>query len=332
MQPDWNIGELYEKAFAIVKKNKVLWIFGAAVGGAASFSNSYNFNSNGLEKIFEQSPKEQTTDKVSQVLGAATASSPFTDSFGQIFSTIPPFVYGLLTLEIIAFIALTITVALITKAWLTGSLLQGTKLASGDKNVSIAESSRLAFPAIKSLIWIQVIPGLFFALISIPIFAILIIGIAAGNTSVKVLFSFLLFGAFIGLIIAGLFLTMAGIWGSRKITFEGVSGKQGFMSGFSVAKRKFWSTLLLGFVNNLLAFAITIGLIIGLVILLALFGFTGGALWKSAPALAAILIFLGVLVFIAFIVGATVIQGMITAFKASVWTLAYNSIKGKYDK
>lgn len=329
MKPDWNIGELYEKAFNIVKKHKVLWIFGAAAGGAASVNN---FNFNGFERMFEDTPtKEQSGEQVSQVLGAATSNSAFTDSLGQVFSTIPPFVYGLLALEIIAFILLSIVVALVTRAWVTGAFLQGTKLASEDKNVSIAESSKLAFPAIKSLIWIQVIPGLLFALICIPIFAILVIGLAAGNTSVKVLFSFLLFGAIIAFIVAGLFLTMIGIWGERKIAFEGVSGSQGFKSGLAITKRKFWSSLLLGFVNNILAIAIMIGVVLAFIILVALFGFLIFILWKDAPALAIMLGGIGVVVFIAALIAATVIQGMVTAFKATVWTLAYNNIKGKYD-
>jgi hypothetical protein len=123
-------------------------------------------------------------------------------------------------------------------------------------------------------------------------------------------------------------MTIGVIWGTRQVIISGKGAKEAFWSGIRIARKKFWSSILLGFVNTILSGLISvipIVIIVGVVI-------AGVASYLMTKTISPVLIVIGVFVFIAVMVAMTIISAIMTAFKAAVWTIAYNQIKGKYDK
>src|SRR5207253_2789838 len=104
--------------------------------------------------------------------------------------------------------------------------------------------------------------------------------------------------------------------------------KTALYHGYKISKRKFWSMLLLGLVNFILGMII-LGLpllLISAIVLGGIFGIQAGY------GLGIMLTGIGVILLIAFIFGSIFLSGILTAFKATIWTIAYNNIKGKYEK
>lgn len=328
-QPDWEIGKLYNLAWQIIKQHKVLWLFGMATAGL-----SFNFGANGgggnidsLQKIFEKSPPptEVGPEQISQVLGAATSTS-FVDTFGQLFSSIPTSFYFILALEFVILIVAGFVISLIGSAWANASLLNAIASALSGKNVTIRDSSEKAFPNIKSLIWLAIVPtlilmGLIFVAILLVVIAVavdlgplrLLIGIVGGLTVGAVIY-------------AAIFLSLASIWAPRIVVFEGKGGKESLLAGYKMSKKKFWQMVLLGLVNSILS-----GIVVGIPILIILGFIVGGVFaFGGSQVLGMSLLGVGVVLVIALLFGFALLAGILNAFKGTVWTIAYNNIKGKY--
>lgn len=320
---DWEISDLYKRAFEIVKKNKILWVFGAALAGLSSNFNSNSrssFDSDSFQKIFNNAPKEASPSaEINQVLGAAATD------FGQIFSNIPMYVYLLLGAEILLLVIFGIVTSLIYRAWVEGSLLIGTKDASEGKKVEIASSSERAFRVLKPMIFLNVVPGLLLTLISVAVFGLIILGFVFGDIVLKVILGFVTLICVLLLIYAIIMLTLTSTWAVRKAAFEQLGGKEAFKASIGIARKKFWPSLLLGVVNTILAAVVTMVPVAVLVAIIAasVAGFIFSKnLGLSLIATVAVLI-------VPFMVIMNVLGGVIAAFKASVWTLAYEKIKGK---
>lgn len=329
---DWDIGNLYSKSWNIVKNNKVTWIFGAAVSALAAGSSGYSSNggSSGgenIQKIFENVPKEATEGaKLTQVLGESTG--PVQQLLGDIFHAIPIYFYLILGIEVAILIILGIVIRFIYSAWSNAGLIQSIQSAYLNKKPTIAESAQKAFPYIKSLIALELIPLLFFILV-IPISIIVFVAAFwVGSWPLRIFFGLLLVVEVILLIYVSLVMTVGVIWGTRQVIISGKGAKEAFWSGIRIARRKFWSSILLGLVNTIvsgLISVIPIVIIIGIVV-------AGVVSYLMTETISPVLIVIGVFAFIVVMVAMTIIGAIVTAFKASVWTIAYNQIKGKYDK
>lgn len=316
----WDLSEVYSKSFAVVKKNKVLWVFGAFLTGSATFGleNSFNQDASYFDGLFSEQP---TTNPLAEVIT-------------QTFSGVPPSIYLLFGIEILALIAFAITLTLITRAWGAASLIQGIQLALKGKQVSIAESSKLGFCNLKQLIIFQILTsliGLGLVLAAILVGVVLGVGIFLGGLLLKIIFGLLLIlliFAFLGVI---LFFTITIAFGERQVVLLGSAAKDAIYQGFKIARQKFWASLLLGFVNNLLAGAIN--LVITMIILAGFVGPIIGGLFsfQDNPSLATVLFTLAGVVLTCFIIISTLAYGIIAAFKASTWTIAFNSLIGKKD-
>lgn len=333
--PDWTISELYNKSFEIVKKHKVLWVFGTAVAAFAGGGISSNFNSFSrvsdridFQKYFQNQPSPDHTNQISQVLGTA-ASSATVPSLLQFVTNIPVYLWILLGIEVLAFIVISTIIGLASNAWANASLFQAIQSALNGKNTSIADSSQKAFPSIKPLALLYFVPGLIFWLTSILVFGLLAIGLSASGSGLRVVFIALLIFALLVWLYAAIHLTFIYIWAPRRIVLDEKPWKESFWASYRISRRKKWAMLILGLVNTILS-----GLIIGIPLAIVVGLLVSGALGLSASNLTigAPLLFLGGFLFLAFILGGQVLGGVLTAFKASVWTIAYDKIKGKYDK
>ncbi|MDO8551544.1 MAG: hypothetical protein Q7S03_02590 [bacterium] len=328
--PDWKIAELYEKAWEIVKKNKVLWIFGAATAGLASNFNTSNFRSSdtdSLQKIFQPGNSQPDSNQLTQVLGTATNNQSF-DNFLSLFSTIPPYVYAILAVEIALALIAWIFFGVLKGAWGEGLLIAGSQAGAEGKKVTIQESSETVLPHLRPLIWLKVVPALVVFLGAFGVFGLLGIGMALGPTPVKIVVGIVMIVAFLALLWVFIYLTLSQIWAQRKVIFENMEGKEALFQSYRISRKKNGAMILLGLVNAILGFmAVLIPL--GIVFLLGYLFFKIGVFENGD--LIPVLVVLAAPLLLASVVGLMLIGGILNAFKAAVWTLAYNKIKGKYE-
>lgn len=330
VKPDWEIGTLYKKSWEFIKKNKVSWIFGSLVAGAtSSFSGGSHarLNSKDLkdfQDIFNNfsSPKAQSFNTV---LGNTTSS--FSETLGHIFSQIPIFFYVALGIEVIALILVGIVISLVLKAWAEASLLQTIELSIDKKEVSITNASHLAFKSIKSLLWLYIVPsGILFVSAGI-VFLILVLLIVKGPIFLRIVSIGIMVISILIVLLLSLFLSYARVWAVRKVVIDKKQAKEALFGGLKIAKKKFWAMSLLGFVNGLAAFFV-IGIPIGILAALLLGGVFS---YNSNAPLAISLIVTGAISILLFLCIMPLLTGVITAFKAAVWSFAYKNIRGKYD-
>lgn len=336
---DWTLSELYSKAWEIIKKNKVIWIFGIALTAASySFGGNFNLPANtgggNYQELFKSLPGNNPA-KTPNVLGLTTGN-PF-DPIIQLFLGVPHFLYAILVLEFLLAIVGAIIIGLIYKAWSEASLIQSIQLGYENSEVSIRKSSEKAFPAIKSLIWLYVIPWLLFWIIFGLIFATLfgLIFIFKSNISLIILLGVLIFASFIFFIYVLLMLSLSLIWGVREAILNKNSAKNSLLIGYKIARKKFISMIVIGALNLGVTIAV-IGIPIGIIVVLLIssvflgININGGDLgdsllknlWIIIPAvLSFLIVFFVVIMFL---------TGIFTGFKAAVWNIAYNKIKGKY--
>lgn len=326
VKPDWTIDELYKKAWAIVKQNKILWIFGAAAGGYGYNNNLDfdNFDTERFQRLFNDSP--ENTQELSRVLGDATSAS--TDTITYLFSAVPTSLYIILGLEVLLLILLSIGISLIYQSWATGALLETVQMCIKDGKSTIAEASRKAYAHIKPLLWLTIVPGLILGLVTTVGSVILIAGLILGPTLVKVIMGIALFVFLLFIIYAYVMLALTTIWAERQIVVDHKPARKAFDAGLAIARKKKWAMLLLGFVNTIL-----VGLIFGVPIIIIIFLVFGGILASNAvESILWILLIIAVPLLTLFVVGLTIAGGIMSAFKATVWSLAYDNIRGKYEK
>jgi len=135
-------------------------------------------------------------------------------------------------------------------------------------------------------------------------------------------------GVILGLVfIYGLIiLSFTQIWATRVAILDKKSGRASLGAGYRLVKKKFWSMFLLGIVNTIMTLfiiAIPIGIIFGLL-------WAAFSLIKPDAILGAGLMVVRFILVIVFIFGLYLLSGLLTAFKASVWTIAFHKIKDKY--
>jgi len=329
--PDWSIEDLYKKAWAIVRNNKVLWIFAAAAGGGMSFNNSFSnsFNSDGndfykLQQFFQNNP-DVGSEKLS-VLGAASSSLP--DIFSQL---ITPVNIGLLIFLILEFLLLMLFGIIITltyQAFANGALLESIQTCIKGGKANITDSANAAFKHIKRLIFLQIVPGLITALVFVIGFLIAGMGIALSNGIVRGYFILSIIALIVIAFVSFIMLTLILIWATRIVVVENTTALESLSKAFILAKKKFWSSLLLGIVNSVLTGILTlIPIFIMIVVVIG-----GLILAWQVESLRIPLVVFSVPLLLSVIVVLTIATAVIHAFKATVWSLAYNSVKDKYFK
>lgn len=332
---DWSISELYSKSWQIIKDNKILWLFGMAAVGISSGSLRINISSENIDsikKFFQNNDPGATSNKLTQVLGASTNTSA--ETIKNLFFAVPIWVYVLLGLGILLLILIDTILGLIYQAWANGALIAGINAEAISQRPTISQSSNNAFPAIKGLIWLNIIPILIFFLITAVVSGILILGIVFLPSFSKAIPIILAVIAVIGAFIGWTFLTLTQIWASRRVVLDKKPAAESFSSSFKIVKKKFWHMLALAIVNTMLSLVVMFIMaapliIVGIVGGVAVFSFIFS---KPNPSLLPFLFTIGAVLFLLYTVGYTIFSGILNSFKASVWTLAYNHIKGVYNE
>lgn len=328
---DWAIEDLYRRAWHIVKNNKVLWIFAAAIGSSmgfnGSFNNSFNFDGQDYDRLqhFFQNDPSIGPDKLS-VLGAATSSLP--NLFSRLISPVNIGLLVILILEFILLMFIGLIITLTYQAFANGALLESIQTCIKGTKANITDSSNAAFGYIKRLLFIQIIPGFIAALAFGTGFIISILGIALSDGMIRGYFILAVIALIVISIISFIMLTLILIWASRIVVVEKTGALESLSKAFLLAKKKFWSSLLLGIVNSILTGILTL---IPIFILFAVV--IGGLLiaWQ-VEALRIPLAIFSVPLFLSVIILLTVAMAVLHAFKATIWSLAYDKIKNKYDR
>lgn len=327
-KPDWTIDDLYKNAWQIVKKNKVLWLFGMAVG-AGGMSGNYSNSIDGKDfdtilKIFEKSPKESSN--LPDVLGSST--SMLSDTIGALFASIPPSYYALLGLEVLFLIVFSIIISVIYSSWAHAALLEGIQTATVKGKLTIRDLSEKAFGSIKPVIYVSYVPYLLLGSIMVLIFALFgILTFALPDTAKSIVILLMPVSILISVFMF-VILTLVIIWAIRIVVIDKKPAKLALRMGYKIAKKKFWASVLLGIVNT-----ITIGLLYVLILLPIIGIIIGGAFTISKDTyLGTGIIVFGAIFLMLFILASTILEGIIGAFKATVWSLAYSAIRGKYEK
>lgn len=315
-QPDWEISDLYKKSWEFIKENKVTWAFGMALAGlGGGFQGSGNYKS-----FFDLSKTASTAD---------TGYDTLISLLHHLISGIPPFFYGIAILEIALVIIYIIIVTLIYKAWAQASLLTSIQKLIENKKSTMQEASQSAFPRIKSLIWLNLVPGLILGFSTFIIFGSLILGLVFSPVIVKIVLGIALLiaiGFFVYIIV---YLSLSSVWAQRIIVVDKKSGKEALFAGYRLVKKKKWPMILLGLVNS-----ITTGMIVGIPLIIMIALIAGGifGITSNNTGLGISLIFVGTLLIIPFVLCFLLLSGILTAFKASTWSIAYNNIRGKYEQ
>lgn len=326
---DWEISDLYSKAWQIVKNHKVTWIFGAAVAATAAGSSG-NFNSSGgdsesLEKLFNGGlPEASSSAEMSKVLGESI--NPFQQLLSEIGQRIPSHFYLILGAEILFLVIVAILISIIYRAWAHASLIESVYSAYKHNKTTIAEASEAGFKHIKSFIWLDIFPWFTLFLLGFIYGVILMFGLILGNTTIKIVTGLLAVIGLIPLLYYAFLVSVGVIWAYREVAISDLSAKPAFWNGFKIAKKKKLASLILGFANNV---AITLITMVPVFVLIAI-GVSGLIYYGTTNKIPYLFLGVGFLAVLVLIPLLIVISAIAQAFKASVWTIAYDKIKGKY--
>jgi len=316
-----SLSEIYSKSFKIVRKHKVLWVFGvviAALSGssAASFSNSFNRSGNFADKFggFNQSSISGSLSNASSEL------QPLFNIFNDYFKAIPTSTWIMLGLAVFTTLVFGIIFALLIRSWAEGSLIGGTYDALDERNeVSFASVSYRGRKSFKSLAALYFFPNLIMLLIFAP-FIVLMIMLFASNQ--VVLGRTLAALTIITAILASIIISVSTLWGERIIAIEHLPWTAAFWQGLKMFREHFLDTIKLGCSNLAVGcgsgclLTIIVIPIIGVLVLIGIIPLIG---WLLIP----------VLLLIAIIVLSALglASSLILTFKYTTWSVLYKHLK-----
>lgn len=317
---DWRLRDLYKNSWQLVKKHKVLWLFGIAVGASSYSSNSSTDQKDieSLRNLFQNT--EKSAQDLSMVLGDST--NTFQEMVTSLFAGIPGYFFFFAIIEALFILFFALAVSIIYQSWAEGGLIAGIQSAVANGKVSIRESSEKAIPSIKAITLVRYVPNLIFA--AAIVLAFLLFGLTLGGP----FGSILIFLIVVLFVLAFVLLSFSQIWAVRKIVLEHLGAKQSLSEGYSITKHKFWAMLKVAIVNWL----VSVGMIAVLVIPTAATLGGGMLLIQDNPSAGISLMSFGLFLGVILLIFYGIVQGVVTAFTNTVWSLAYLKIKGKYDK
>jgi len=310
------LSAIYSQAFKIVKRHKVLWVFGLVVaalgiGDGVGFGNSFSRFGNTSNFNFDQSSVSATTQKnfgsilsiVGQVLGPITSST-----------------WIILALGILLAILICVTISVLLYSWAVGSLIGGTFDALDDRNeISLATVGYRGLRSFKNLAALYVFPPLVSLVIFVPLVTAGAITLALHQTALGVVLIIL---GVLELIIVSLIIGVATLWTERLVAIEGLPWNQAFFKGLRLLQEHFGSTLKLGIANTLTGCGLgclltaVVGPLIAILVLFGVIPFVG---WVLLPVIIPLILLIVVL--------AGVFSALILTFKYVTWSILYKEIR-----
>ncbi len=319
--------EIYKKAFEIVKKNKILWIFGLILAVFTGGGSNFNFRFSGdLFDLINPSKHSSSTSALSTI-------NPLFEYFKNLFLSIPIYHYAPLIIGIIIAIVLGIVYSVIVNSWARGAAIGAINDAYDQKQVTLREGSVHGLKNLKNMVWLSVVPYLLYVIVLAISIVISILLIAVGGEIIilRIIGGLLIAIVIFFAVVAGLGISASQIWAQRVVILEGKSGKEAFFEGFRIFKTHIVKMIVLGCSNCLLSCCL------GVVIFAGIFGVIFGVIISSAGIMMVNkqigFIFLGsMLIIIAAIaivvlLASTLIGGIYKIFNYSTWNILYRKIR-----
>lgn len=305
---NFNFGEVLTRAWQIIWKHKVLWVFGIL---ASCGRGSGNFNSNSGGGGGDGGGLGQPPDLPPQVLR-------WMQTIEQNLTTI---VVVLLALVCIIWIV-TIFLSTIGKV----GLIRGTaQVEGGTGALAFGELFSGSLPYFWRMFGLSIILGLPALIFIVVVIAIVIVGMAAaGNNAETAVLSFL--GMF-PLIIAGFcvlvpimfVLGMIFRQSENAVVLEGMRLIPALARGWEVFRKNLGPIILMAIILGVIGFVV--GLVVAIPIFIIVFPAMLAFMATGAESITP-LIFMGACLLL-YVPVAWVLQGIITAYTESAWTLTY---------
>jgi hypothetical protein len=313
-----------KKSFELTKKYKWLWIYGALVGAGSGTS----FNSN-LSRTFNNIKTEQNPQNILKDIpkDAANVLGTYTTELKDWFFSIPPPKWLLFTLLMVLLIIIGITIILIVHNWARGALIKGVEMAEKEKEVNLVNTSPYGFKYLKNLIMLSlrlffiglilmVLVPLLWTLVFLIIKNVLIFEILWIITGVLLLFVI----AFICLIM----LTLINIFAERLIVIHNMDLPSAWRKAIVMSKKSILPSVLMGIVNKFIGFAVGLGSLIILGIVIGIPAYLAVKSYSTNPTFSIILVTITAMSFLIFIFISTIISSALTTFNYSNWNQLFN--------
>jgi len=254
--PDY--GLILQRSWKIIKKHRWLLVYGLVLAGLSAGGSYQSLNINlpsgqfDLKNLPEITP-EEIPEKMSRVLGA------FTSGFAEWLVSVPLITWLLLIFGILTAFLVGIIIRLVITSWAKGGLITGIQLANQNQSVSLTNTSPSGIAAIKNLIILGLlIFGLgmaFFAITGIVFF----VGFFIFKNIPVLNFFWPMIGGTVGFLaffLAVILFAMISIYAERLIVLKGYSPWEAWKKGFSLSKKGFLPTLVMGIINSILSFSV----------------------------------------------------------------------------
>lgn len=310
-----DIGQIYKRAFEIVKNNRWLWVFGMALvafagGGGANFVNFFNWGD------FSKKDISSYTDKVNY--------DPVISYVKDVILSIPPSLYFSLAIVLVLATVTGFIISLVVSSWARGAAIGAINDTYDGKTVSLRSGSEHGLRGFKNILWLTIVPWFLYFLTVVVVGGLLtlLIMIFIKTPLMYIMVFFLVILLFMAAI-AGLAVSMVQIWAERIVIIEGKDGREAFKEGWLLVKQHFLNMLLLGTANCFLSCCF------GLV-------FLGIIAASIGSGLALIFINKQLGVFFLMVIGFSVllvvllsilVSGIYKIFNYTTWNILYRQIK-----
>jgi hypothetical protein len=244
---------IIKKSWKITWENKWLWVYGliiAALGGSSSQSGGGSGGSSGstsskvpdLKKIPDKLPED-----TQKVLGAATSA------VSEWFGRIPIGTWIIIGSIILLLMIISLIVAAIARSWATAGLIGALSEISNGQQVSLKSTSVYGLKSWKKLFEYWLTTGFFTFGIILLAFLLFIPAIMLLSSIPVAGIILLIFAIFISLILimtAIIAVSVTSIYAERLMVIQELTPWQAWTQGFKLARKYFWSALVMGIVNG----------------------------------------------------------------------------------
>ncbi len=309
---------IIRKSFDTTKKYKWLWVYGAVLGAFASSGGGMNFNNitNQLTNFSDPTSPSSTVKNDFQNIA---------NFVGNLIKDVTPLEWTSLILSVIAIGILTMALKWIVASWAKGGIIKALDMALKGDKVTLENTAKFGFINVKNLILLSIISAIVPLLVTLGLFLAWFIAAGVlrfvGFDSVSLIFAIL--GGIIGIgvfIYFAIVFTITKIYAERKVVLDTQKPWAAWKSGLALARKNFRTSIVMGGINSVITFFVSIVSALVSGIALAIPGFL---IIKNISPVGIVILVILVLVFI-------IIQELVSAlmlvFKNANWNQIFTQI------
>lgn len=326
--PDY--GKIIKRSFEILKKHKWLLVYGlvlSSLGGSAGFRGYFPSG------LGDKEPPQNIPEGIrqsTQVLGT------FTSSIKLWLQGVPVSFWILIGLAAILLFSFAFLVSLVVKTWAKGALIYAGFQALDERQVTLINTSPKGLASAKNLIIFSLIifalaAGIF---IGLPAFWAIVFFLLKSFKFLKTFWIIIgASGGFVAFVLSIVLLAMVAIYAERLIVLKDYSPWDAWKKAFSISKKSFLPTFIMGIINSILATSAGCLSILVLLIVLGIPAFILVYPSVKAGELPPLITFiaLGILLII-FIYANLAIRAAIVVFKFSNWNQLFLEVLDKVEE